>query len=211
MKQLCVQAKVCNFTFGLAAVASLGKRRLIFLTTAWWMLFKTMLQVWNKSAVACFLAGCNEIAACNTPSMEMFVLPCGSLSSPAIWKQKLLHFMMVHLDVHQVHAASLKLIWDSILSTWDNEICVYTKSCNSTFGLLWLIREEEPDLPHSMLARGPHSTCCKFKINRSLLIIWLVEITYTGCIYINPKMMSSVICDWACENRASGHTVYHVA
>ena len=31
----------------------------------------------------------------------------------------------------------------------DNEICVHVKLCNSMFGLLWLPRKEEADLPQN--------------------------------------------------------------
>jgi len=83
---------------------------------------------------------------------KILIFPCHNLSSLAIWKEKS-QFIMVHLDVHQVHAASLKLSEIVCYLSEGNEMCVHAKMCSSTFGLLWLLRKEEADLPHSMVVQ----------------------------------------------------------
>jgi len=80
----------------------------------WYILMFThavyMLQVWNESEV--FLLS-NEITPIHRNafiSLWEFKQPCHlERETPS-----LLHCVMVHLDVHQVHAASLKVTWDSI-------------------------------------------------------------------------------------------------
>ena len=41
----------------------------------------------------------------------------------------------------------------AIYSYRENEICVQAKVCNSTFELLWLLRKEEADFPHSVVVQ----------------------------------------------------------
>ena len=76
--------------------------------------------------------------------MEALVLPCGSLSSPAIWKRNAkssLHDGTFRCSPSPYSKFEVNLKLYAIWLHGNVEICVHEKMCNSTFGLLWLLKK----------------------------------------------------------------------
>ena len=99
----------------------------------------------------------------------MLEFPCGNLSSPAIWKEKAksssLHYGTFGCSPSPCSKFEINL---RLFATWlhgDNKIMCAVKMCNSTSGLLWLLRKEVAGLPHSMVVQldaiSDHATSLK--------------------------------------------------